>query len=487
MLRRTLRANPRIATIVQSLKFPAPPQGVPAEQYLNLMASLIMACPNLERIVGPHQTYDHSFNRLVHALSTRDNLKEMTWVVEASSSQRQHRAPNVDTEPEELLPQQSTAFLDLNMHWSQLTTLSIHCLPDAALTPISLVTTALSTMPALQHLHLSNLTPASFDDTDLLALPPLKTLSMTNLPGITSAGLTYFAARRPSQPLTSLTLQNLDLRSLPALGRLFLNFRSLESFALIQSTTPILPEGEMIWLFPYLASNTLRKLHWDITSHENCANVADSILAKSIAAGGFPSLRILRAPNDPEGLFQNLCRPVDKVEKATDRYRGRGLVGKIDSGPSTPRTPTTPSKSPGKSPFTSQNTSPTGPTKLSSDLQQARMAAQNRLEEARGVPRFTVNVIEEDGSLVEQFGLGGFLGEIGSQIEYYLSPDPGASDENGGLVQMSDVLSNKCEILEDKEGCTGRWNSYGSITYDKKEKERWWHTERARWNEVRLS
>ncbi|KAI1874393.1 hypothetical protein JX265_004601 [Neoarthrinium moseri] len=486
LLRRTLRANPRIAAVVHSLKVPTQPQGMAIDQYTNLIASLIMACPNFERLIGPHQTYDHSFSRLFHALSTREKLQEMTWVVEASATQRQlRRRPTDDTEPEDLLPQQSTAFLDLNMHWPQLTTLSIHCLPGAALTPVSPVATAISTMPALQQLNLSGLSRTCFDDRDLLSLPPLGSLSLSHLPGITASGLATYVTRQSSQSLRSLTLQHMNLDSLQALGRIFLNLKSLETLNLVQAVTPVLAEGEMIWLYPYLASNSLKRLHWDITSHETCANIADSILAKSIAANGFPSLRLLRAPNDPEGIFQNLCRPVDKIEKPSDKYRGRGLVATIDAGPTTPKTPTTPSKSPFKTPSTPFFAALDEP-KPSSNLQLARRAAQSRLEDAREEPRWTVNVIEEDGEVVESWGMAGFMGEIGSPIHYCLLPDPGASDENGGLVLFSDILNEGREDLNDKEGCTGRWNHYGYVTAERKDKEKWWHTERARWTEVRL-
>lgn len=487
LLRRTLRSKPQIGAIVRTLKAPAQPQGMAIDQYLNLLASVIMACPNLERLVGPHQSYDHNFSRLFHALSTREKLKEMTWVVEPSSSQLQHRRPMTDTDPEDLFPQQSTAFLELNMHWSHLQTLTIHGLPGAALTPISLVATAISTMPSLQNLHLSHLSQTSFDDTDLLSLPKLESLSLSNMPGITSSGLSTYSTREASQSLRSLSLQHMAIDSLPALARLFIGLISLEAFTFVQCDTPILPEGELIWLYPYFASKSLRNLHWDITGLETCANLADSILAKSITAQGFPGLRVLRPPNDSEGIFQNLCKPLEKIEKASDKYRGRGLVATIDARPSTPKTPTTPGKSPGKSPFAPPYF-PFFEVKKSTDLHPARLAAQKRLEEARKTPRFTVNVIDEDGTVLENWGMAGFMGDLGSKIQYHLHPDTGATDDHGGLVLLADILEDNREDLRDREGCTGRWNNYGYISYDNnKNKEKWWHTERARWTELRLS
>ena len=40
------------------------------------------------------------------------------------------------------------------------------------------------------------------------------------------------------------------------------------------------------------------------------------------------------------------------------------------------------------------------------------------------------------------------------------------------------------EPARTREGCTGRWNASG---LDKKDKERWFHTERGRWRAVALS
>ncbi|KAH6628059.1 hypothetical protein F5144DRAFT_594166 [Chaetomium tenue] len=91
LLRRTLRANAHIAVIVRSLKPPARPFSVGAVAYNDLVASVVMACPNLERLVGYYPTYDHSFQRLFQALSTRTRLKDMNWILEPSVQQRQQR------------------------------------------------------------------------------------------------------------------------------------------------------------------------------------------------------------------------------------------------------------------------------------------------------------------------------------------------------------------------------------------------------------
>ncbi|KAI1762938.1 hypothetical protein GGR53DRAFT_521303 [Hypoxylon sp. FL1150] len=502
LLRRTLRANPEIARLVHTLKAPAVPQGVAVDLYQNLVASVIMACPNFERLVGFYQNHDYSFNRLFHALSTRHKLKEMYWILEASQSQRTRRPsnavgllnaekPKTQEAPGDLLPEQSDEFLDLHGDWEHLETLSIHCLPGATITPISLIPDIVSRLPALKSLHLSHLPFTAFSDANLLSLPSLETLTLSHLPGVTSEGLSSFVRRPSSRSIRKLTLQHVDVGTLPALSQILSNLPKLETFTLVQNTPPVMPSTETIWLFPYLAASSLRKLHWDITDTSAGTKAADDILAKSIETNGFPSLRILRAPNDTDGTFQALCQPMESIETANDKFRG--LISRCTSRPSPPATPTTP-KSLGKAPswgLSFPMNDQLFPSKASSNLAQSRLAAQGRLEAARRGPgRFAVNVIADDGTVAKHYDMGSFIGRVESKIQYCLTPDEGATDENGGLLDMADVLGDNGENLrvDGREGCTGRWNTYaGQSVVDKKDRERWWHTERGRWRPVVLS
>ncbi|KAI1432618.1 hypothetical protein GGR50DRAFT_673520 [Xylaria sp. CBS 124048] len=511
LLRRTLRIQPAIAILVRTLKAPAIPQGVPMEAYQSLLASVIMACPNLESLVGPHQTFDFSFNRLFHALSTREQLREMHWTLMAPQppSQGQGRMPNYAASsstsnlnrrdaPRDLRPEQSEDFRELHMNWANLTTLSIHCLPGATLTPLTLLPDVLAEIPSLQHLHLFHLPPRAFNDTNLLSLPALHTLTMSCLPGVTSDGLSSFARRRSSRALRKLTLRHLDVDSLPTIAQVLSHLGSLETFALVQTHAPLLPDGEVIWLFPYLASRSVKKLHWDIPNIEAPANSADVMLAKSIAARGFPALHSLRTPSDPDGIFQALCRPLEKIDMSTER--ARGLIAQAGSShvksppetPTSPRTPRTPGNENSKSPYGQNFPSDVqlAPTRICTNLARSRLEAQQRLEAARTEPRFTFNLVNERGQLVETQKLAGYIGEVGSPINYCVSPDEGAVDENGGLMEIADFLGDGGEDLRDvsREGCTGRWNmnTYNSAVSDKKERERWWHTERGRWRPIEL-
>ena len=541
LLRRTLRANLELAVAVRSLKPPVTPSGVTSVKYNDLVASVVMACPNLDRLVGFYPTYNHSFQRLFHALSTRPRLKEMNWIMDSMSSplESQQRARSSGGKKGQVLARASMSshgpqgFLQFHSNWKQLHTLVIHGQPRAIVSTNSVLERTFKRLPALKSLILSHLPAASFNDASLLSLPSLSKLSLSHLPGVTTAGLSTMATRSASSSITTLTLIHINVESLPALARMFSNLSSLETFNIVQAYAPVMPTDEFIWLFPYLASQSLRKLHWDIPYLPTRATVADNILAKSISANGFPALRILRAPNDPEGVFQSLCRPEARADLPTDRFRngqphltGAQGHGRTGSGYSHTRQSTFNSGVPG--PLTKPSSAPTSPLfppdslmlpRDNSNLHHARLAAQARLDASRRFPRYFINVIDEDNVVVERFGVGSFLGSVESKISYNLKPDPGGTDEAGGLVTVSDVLGDCGEALvlepqlnqhaEEKErpmsrkerkkfdaahlekrtreGCTGRWNLDGGAVVNKKEKERQVHVERGRWRGVVLS
>lgn len=564
LLRRTLRNAPHIAAIVRSLKVPRAstlPPGISAEEHRDLVASVVMACPNLERLVGFYPSYDHSFSRLFHALSTRQRLKEMNWIVEPAPHQRQHSTrPSINDTPapSDLQPRQSQDFYDHHVGWTHLTTLTVHCRPGATLGPNVLLSDALSCLPGLQTLHLSHLPASSFNDSNLLRLSCLKKLTLSHLPGVSTAGLSSFATRKTSTSLTSLALVALNLDSIPALARIFSNLTSLATFCLTQPHPPGLAADERVILFPYLASATLRKLHWDIPHTPPtaaAAAAADTILARSISAGGFPSLRALRAPHDPAGLFQAVCRPRERVDLPADRYRYATCAGPgwspspRSGGGSAQNHYYRPSSRHGRTgsrgsgglgggaAAAAENPAfapPAGGMEFvlrreNSDLHAARLAAQGRLEAARRAPRVFINVVDETGAVVEKFGVGGYLGDVRSGIEYLLLPDAGGTDEGGGLVGVGELLGENGEevgviapdtapvalggkrgsrvlgkmerarersrsrdrgrdepAVKVREGCTGRWNA-GEAAGDRKDRERWMHAERGRWRGVVMS
>lgn len=510
LLRRTIRENYRLADAVRSLKVPTIDMSSmatttkngpsPLELYENKVASLIMACPNLERLVGPLPAYNHTFKRIYQALSTRTKLKSMDWRMESVQDLEPHRPESscaMSPLPADLTPVQEMAFLEHHRGWTALTSLSIHCLPGASLAPGTLLERTLTCLPSLKHLHLSCIPANAFNNKNLLSLPALKTLTLSHISGISSSGLSSFATRPNSKALTGLHLRHTPLTSLPALARLFSNLSNLTSFSLVQDFSPLMPDDDVftLWMMPYLASGSISQLHWDITSKPPFGvNDADDILARSIAAGGFSSLRTLRAPNDPAGIFQELCRPKDRHDLPSDRFTAAASAV-------TPTTTTSPTRR--KASFSApsspvkhlkkSSTSQSLPTTFSAppphgtDLRAARLAAQARLEESRHQYKFQVNVFAEDGLLIDEFALGDYIGTIGSQIDYHLLPDLGSSDEKGGLVDIPDLTADAGETLgPGNEGCTGSWNWREGVVADKKEKERWWHTERGRWMKPHL-
>ncbi|OAA73842.1 hypothetical protein ISF_00743 [Cordyceps fumosorosea ARSEF 2679] len=561
LLRRTLRANPGLAATVRSLRVPAPtgetcddkPAAAggmsPREAYESRVAALVMACPNLEVLAGPAvAAYEHGrFDRITHALSTRTKLKTMNWRIGPTTTTTGGRSPSKPdpsssrrgggngvfasalaamlppAPPPPLDAAQETAFLGCHRAWTSLTSLSVHCLPGAPLAPATLLQRALTCLPGLRHLHLCGLPADAFSDAALLALPELRSLTLSHVPGVSSRGLSAFATRPNSRGLRVLRLRHAPLTSLPALARLLSHLPRLEDLAVVQDFAPLMPSEDAdgggafaLWMMPYLASRTLVRLHWDVAAGTGEVSDADDILARSVEAGGFPALRALRAPSDPGGIFQQLCRPLEVVATSADRIwanggrcgSSHGRSASVSSGggsgsggffghhpsklPKSATAPSLPSSS--SDPFGAA--APHEPH--ATDLRAARIAAQARLDDARPRHRFRVQVHSQEGLLVDDFGLAGYVGTVGSPIRYCLSPDPGATDARGGLVDVSHLTSPGGELPScdgDDEagggvaaaGCTGSWNwREGVVVADRKEKETWWHTERGRWVRPRL-
>ncbi|RDW94367.1 hypothetical protein BP5796_00130 [Coleophoma crateriformis] len=518
LLRRTIREQPDLADCVKTLKVPSMPEAAKTkkerEEYLDLVASVIMSCPNLERLPGFYPAYTHEFSRFVHAISTRTKLLEQVWVIDPSPFQRQHRYTLSEDSrnlyptliPGLLLPEQCVEFLDYHSNWDNLQTLFLHCNPGGTLDS-ALLMDIFASLPSLQHLNVSSFPAPAFTDDTLLSLPPLKSLRLDSVPGISASGLSTYASLPTSNTLASLSLISIPVLSLPALARLFSRLASLTAFTISQGPAPSLPMGEEIFMHPYLASSTLQSLHWETTSP--LSEQATDILSKSIQFNGFPSLKMLRTPADYTGSFQALCKPRDKIELPGDRYRNIH-----QPLPSSQSLPNLPSPSPTKGSFFggsnnsqasfSMPPSPayvTSPTKsvfsfnekeeeaLSSSggrsLAQARRQAQSRIEGADKHPQFHIIVWDDDNQFVERFAVGSFIGQVQSKIWYSLKPDIEGMDE--AIVRMSTLLDGGEEVAM-RNGCTGNWN----LDVDKSGKgrnigkEKWWHTERGRWKEVGL-
>jgi hypothetical protein len=505
LLRRTLRSRPDLAKYVKVLKVPSMPEAAKTkqeqEEYLDLVSSILMACPNLERFPGFYQPYDHEFNHYFHALTTRPKLVENVWFIEPSPFQRKQRysvTEESDTSvfvPGPLHPEQYTNFLDLHSNWPHLQTLALHCNPGGMIDS-SLFTKLIRKLPSLQDLYISCFPSTSFNDENLVSLPPLRKLRLDSLPGITSDGLSSYATLPNSSTLVSMSLISLPLRSLSVLARLLSRLKSLKSFTISQGPSLLLENRGEIFLHPYLASSTLEKLHWEITNPDD--DKASDILAKSIAFSGFPSLRSIRAPTDFNGSIQKLCKPKARIELPGDKYRQMGLTG-----PSRASTmPTLPS--PTRSMFSRQSNRDSlmkAPNASSSSLPYdilmesgkhemmslaaARQLAQLRIENGTKA-QFDILIWDHDeGECVQRFKVGTFIGKVESKVVYNLKPDLDGSDES--ILGIETLLESGDE-KNLRDGCTGSWNSDLDMRLGKasKGKDRWWHTERQRWRELKL-
>lgn len=534
LLRRSLRGDHKLAELVRTIKVPALAEDatIEARQYHDIVASVVMACPNLERLDGFYPTYDHGHSRLFNALGSRAALKEMTWVIDAPpleqestevarrsqsrtrrsvsrsrTSKSRGRSTSVATHAGRhinsrgyLIPELANKFVLQHSYWKELTNLTIHCLPGANLsTPNDLIAVVTTYLPSLKALCLSHVSSRSFDDDTLLAISrPLTKLSLAHCPGVTTSGLAAFAAGSVASDLETLTLIHQDLDSLAAVVRILSKLNKLVTLNVVQALAPKLQDDTLVWLMPYLASPSLKTLHWDIFESSTPSSMdparvegteADDILARSIMANGFPSLRKLRVPQDPGGMFQALCRPNERIDLPGDRYLNL-LVGQAGSNSNSTgprptlnfgRNSSRPPRGTKQRASTMHSYSASGVTDIvtisdtgitttsdgrsssetgdsgksflptrdaGSDLHQARLQAQARLEAARRFPRFEINVTDcESGQLVESSGLAGYLGDVTSKIHYCLSPERGASDERGGLVGMFEVLGDGGEEL----------------------------------------
>src|ERR1700760_4739620 len=76
-IRKTLRDQPHLAAFVHDIHASGIQQLYQQTAQhdrpiiISNLASLVMACPNLERFTGLHIPFDHEYDRLTYALSTR--------------------------------------------------------------------------------------------------------------------------------------------------------------------------------------------------------------------------------------------------------------------------------------------------------------------------------------------------------------------------------------------------------------------------------
>ncbi|KAL8728403.1 MAG: hypothetical protein Q9166_005449 [cf. Caloplaca sp. 2 TL-2023] len=442
LLRRTLRERRVLAQHVREIKVPRlQPDGETVEaKTLDLVASLVMACPNLERLVGFHPVYGHNFDRLTHALSTRSKLQEHVWIIGENASITERSLKQLP--PGLMDVEQAENFLHFHDWWRTLSTLFL-CSQKQGVLERDIFIQTLHRLPALRHLCISSFDVDDFDDVTLQSLPPLQSLRIQDLEGVTFWGLSEFSRTQSAKNIKQLALVNLDITYLSAISNILLHLASLQRFTLVQESSPEVAVGDLVFQ-PVIASQQLQYMHWDIL----LPGSANGNLASSIRAGGFPNLRTLRAPSDHDGQLQMLCRPRAQVVLPSDKYSKAYRTS--DEGNS---------------------------GDLARTLFTARKIAQRRIEEARNAVKFKV-VVEEEGVVQEVFDIQGFMGTIGSRIAYNLESDVPGNDN--ALIDFPDLTSGSKEVTP-RDGCTGMWNASHHAG------KKWWsHTERYRYHPVDL-
>ncbi|ETN41071.1 uncharacterized protein HMPREF1541_03006 [Cyphellophora europaea CBS 101466] len=368
LLRRTLRAKALLAALVRDLRVPDPiiplyqATGDPNpeyDDYLCLLASVVMACPNLELFAGFYPFYNHTFDRLTHALSTRRKLKQHVWVIAENAdctARAQKQLP-----PGIMDHDQSYQFLQYHDRWTQLETLLL-CSPGSlGVLEHEVFVHALRSLPKLKHLCISSFDADDFHDGTLQTLPHIMSLRLEECPGVSDAGLTRWAASPNAVLIERLSLIHQNLTSLVTIARLLSSLDRLTKLTIIQSdTTPSLPLDTVVFQ-PFFASKTLQFLHWDIatssthsTDHSSptpTLSLQDALattdpldatlpqtpnahLALSLLHHGFPSLTRLRAPRDtdPRGALQAVCRPARDMNVLLEHDTGAMRFGRCWSG-----------------------------------------------------------------------------------------------------------------------------------------------------------
>ncbi|KAF2431174.1 hypothetical protein EJ08DRAFT_587787 [Tothia fuscella] len=434
LLRRTLRDASHIGRLVKELRFPDAQEIYQTastnerQKIINNLASLVMSCPSLERFTGLYLTYDHGYDRLTNAISTRPCLKEKVWVLKADDvgwdENGIYRAKSRFHDP--LWKFDNTdAFLHAHDNWACLDTLCLFGQGNCSMMDFRSFIATFRNLPSLKHLVISDFEIDQFNDRTLQAIPAMRSLRLQDLPGLTEKGLMRFANSEAAKSIRRLSLIGLEIASAAVISRYFANLSKLRRFVLAQEACPCLAPGLDIPSILY-ASDSLEYLHWDVLAY----GPAYHDLASSISAGGMPSLRTIRAPSDDDGFLQALCRPRDQITLPIDAH----LINQIED-----------------------------PFSLSL-LSTARREAQKRLEEAKQIPLMRI-VVDEGGVIQHTYTLWDYMGTLGSKIIYSLEPDAEGSEEP--IAGLNDLLLRK-EVQGSSKICSGG----GSVTNDRRERDR---------------
>ena len=485
LLRKTLRDNIGLARRVRELHlfdFQALylNASIEREEIANAVASLVMACPSLERLVGFHTPYAHGFDRLSYALSTRTCLKERVWML--TDREQEFGEDDELTSGHYIRECDPTEhFLDLNAKQRFLSTLVLDQEPDPSSTPLNYraIVGTFKGFPYLRNLSVSGLSETSFTNLALHAIPEnLQSLRLEDLPGVTEKGIQRFAASQQAISIRKLTLIDMDITSLVTIADILSpHFASLQHFTLVQDAPPTLDGARSM---PRFRSHSLRYMHWELRSEASplpalalpvsvdstsfsvvnpeplCCD-ATSILADAIKNRALPSLRRIRIPHDPQGVIQSLCKPLATALLPSDTAKFANALRPSPTNhyavqldePNTPNTPRTKNFS-----YTvlstlrvdSKSNSPTSPAFSSNATEfaltpiRSRLAAQSRILAARKEAAMTFRIFDPEGRKRLDKTFGDYVGHVGSKISYHLKPDSGLSEQSEWITGIDDLL-----------------------------------------------
>jgi hypothetical protein len=498
LLRRTLRERPSLAQCVRELHlsdFQTMYQdaAIEREEIVNAVASLVIACPNLERIVGFHVPYTHAFDRFSHALSTRPNLQERVWLLSDQEDE--------DDDYEEI--EQAGCylaacdpierFLELNSHHLPLSRLVLHqeLCQRPSLLNFRAVTVTLRQLPSLRHLSISGLAATSFTNLTLCALPPrLQSLRLENLRGIDDIGLQRFLTSKHTTSIERLALVDLELASLETISKVLSpHLASLKYFSFVQQKAP---NHSPRTSAPIFCAPLLHCLHWEIrsdadplsalafvspldssgppsfpfTSSKSICCLATSSLADSIMSGGLPSLRRIRIPHDPQGVIQAICRPLATALLPSDTSLfAMPKPVLISAGPEA----LFEAQAPYSSGFSNQSFATLQSARADSAIvcsdsntyvppiftpARSRLLAHSRILNARKKAMMAVRVFDPNGDLKMDKVVGGFIGSIESKITYDLTPDRSCTLRytEDRPCERSEWITNIEDLIGEREG-----------------------------------
>lgn len=439
LLRRTLLSRPDYAARVRELKLPEyDPSTMTARETKDIRgitASVVGCCTNLERFIGYYQHYKaESDDTIQLALTARRSLKEHIWIM-ASNGQMQM--------------QQSEEFINAHAIWSSLEILVLQGNPGSGSGSLSGLTFSgvFHRLPRLKKLLISRFHDYEFNNTTLMAIPEhVECIRLDDLPGVTDSGISEFVERlAPHGRLRSLALLNLGIQYLRVVLKILLSLSNLEKFTLLQTSSPQLPLEVRNRKSKFLlSSKSLKFLHWDVL----VPGPANVVLARSIRANEFPSLRTLRAPSDHHGILQSVCKPHEKILLPFDKIEASLITTKQRQ---------------------EQNQYYYPEQRYCRSLPEARINAQERIEAARKSPSIKIIVTDADERNWE-VDLGTFMGDWMSKVTYSLLPDLDGAEE--AVVDVPGFLLARIKSeWKWASGCCGKWNK-SIVAQD--------HTERAR-------